>query len=67
MQSPGGCADLDLSGQRATAVVATGHTLALQSELDAITARPVAVVASELAQATSRNASAFLAVAKRVA
>lgn len=44
--------------QRATAVSASGHALALQTELAAITARPLAVVAAELAQTTSRNASA---------
>ncbi|MBY0455481.1 MAG: hypothetical protein K2Q11_11475 [Burkholderiaceae bacterium] len=49
---------------RAQAVVATSHTLALQSELAAITARPMAVVAGELAQATTRNANAQAVLAR---
>lgn len=47
---------------RAQSVVSTGHTLALQSELAAITARPVAVVAAELAQASARSAHAQAAL-----
>ena len=49
---------------RAQAVTTTSHALALQSELEAITARSATVVATELAQATTRNGNAQAVLAR---
>lgn len=50
--------------ERATLVVATSHTMALQSELDSISARPVSAVAADLATATARAANAQAVLAR---
>lgn len=49
---------------RAKSVAVTGHTLALQQELDSITARPLAKVAAELAKATAQDAATQSALAR---
>ena len=49
---------------RAQAVTTTSHATALQSELEAITARSATVVAVELAQATTRNGNAQAVLAR---
>lgn len=50
--------------QRAKAVTMTGHSLALQKELDSITARPLAKVAADLAKATAQDAATQSALAR---
>lgn len=49
---------------RAKTVAMTGHTLALQEELDSITARPLVKVAADLAKATAQDAATQSALAR---
>lgn len=49
---------------RAKTVTVTSHTLALQEELDAITARPLVKVAADLAKATAQDAATQSALAR---